>query len=135
MLASYQGAKTLLGTATPSIESWYNAQSGKYGIVSLSHRFQDIKLPEILPVDMKEMRRTRQVNGIFSFELIKHISTALQGHEQIILFQNRRGFAPMIDRIGKALAQQAHEQRNTRAVDDAAEEIAPQRIGPEGVLP
>jgi len=96
VLASYQGAKTLLGTATPSIESWYNAQSGKYGIVSLSHRFQDIKLPEIVPVDMKEMRRTRQVNGIFSFELIKHISTALQGHEQIILFQNRRGFAPMI---------------------------------------
>ena len=56
VLASYQGAKTLLGTATPSIESWYNAQSGKYGIVSLSHRFQDIKLPEILPVDMEDLR-------------------------------------------------------------------------------
>lgn len=96
VLASYYGAKTLLGTATPSIESWYNAQSGKYGIVSLSHRFQDIKLPEILPVDMKEMRRTRQVNGIFSFELIEQIRSALMRHEQIILFKNRRGFSPLV---------------------------------------
>lgn len=96
VLASYYGAKTLLGTATPSIESWYNAQSGKYGIVSLSHRFQDIKLPEILPVDMKEMRRTRQVNGIFSFKLIEQIRSALMRHEQIILFKNRRGFSPLV---------------------------------------
>lgn len=96
VLASYFGAKTLLGTATPSIESWYNAQSGKYGLVQLTHRYKDIQLPQIQPIDMKEMRRTKQVNGIFSFELIKYIKAALERHEQVILFQNRRGFAPMV---------------------------------------
>ncbi len=96
ILASYFGAKTLLGTATPSLESWNNAQNGKYGLVSLTHRHMDIQLPEILPIDMKEMRRTKQVNGLFSIELIKYIRTALMNHEQIILFQNRRGFAPMV---------------------------------------
>lgn len=96
ILASYFGAKTLLGTATPSLESWNNAQTGKYGLVSLTHRHLDIQLPEIRPIDMQEMRRTKQVNGLFSIELIKYIRTALMNHEQIILFQNRRGFAPMV---------------------------------------
>lgn len=96
VLASYFGAKTLLGTATPNIESWYNAQTGKYGLVTLTHRYKDIQLPEIRPIDIKEARRTKRTNGLFSFELIQYIKKALMQHEQIILFQNRRGFAPMV---------------------------------------
>jgi primosomal protein N' (replication factor Y) len=96
VLASLYGAKTLLGSATPSIESRYNAQTGKYGYVPLTHRYLDIKLPQIVPVDMKKMRKRKEVNGIFSFELIKQIRGALERHEQVILFQNRRGFSPII---------------------------------------
>jgi primosomal protein N' (replication factor Y) len=96
VLASYYSAKILLGSATPSIESWFNAQSGKYGFVSLEHRYRDIRLPEIIPVDMKYKRRRREVKGVFSLDLINKMREALERHEQIILFQNRRGYSPVI---------------------------------------
>ncbi|MCR5574253.1 MAG: primosomal protein N' [Bacteroidaceae bacterium] len=98
MLASLFGAKTLLGTATPSVESWYNAtEGGKYGLVVLKERYQEIQLPEILPVDIKELHRKKMMYGHFSPLLVEKMGEALARHEQIILFQNRRGFAPMIE--------------------------------------
>ncbi len=97
VLASHYGAKTLLGTATPSVESWHNAITGKYGLVSLKERHQEIQLPEIIPVDIKELHRTKRMNGAFSPLLLQYIREALEQHEQVILFQNRRGFAPMIE--------------------------------------
>lgn len=96
VLASKYGAKTLLGTATPSVETWYNVEKGKYGLVELLHRYENIQLPEIIPVDMADKKKRRQVTGIFSFDLLEYVRAALESHEQIILFQNRRGFAPMI---------------------------------------
>jgi primosomal protein N' (replication factor Y) len=96
VLAAMCQAKTLLGTATPSIESWYNAQNGKYAYVSLEHRYQDIQLPQIEPVDMRQARKRKQMDGLFSGELISKIKEALERHEQVILFKNRRGFSPMI---------------------------------------
>ncbi|NDW13285.1 primosomal protein N' [Bacteroides sp. 214] len=97
VLASFYGAKTLLGTATPSVESYYNAIHGKYGLVELKERYQDIKLPEVVPVDIKELRRKRRIVGAFSPYLLKQMREALERQEQIILFQNRRGFAPMME--------------------------------------
>ena len=98
MLASMYGAKTLLGTATPSVESWYHAtETGKYGLVVLSERYQDIQLPEIMPVDIKELHRKKMMYGHFSPVLKEKMEEALACHEQVILFQNRRGFAPMIE--------------------------------------
>ena len=97
VLASLYGAKTLLGTATPSIESWYNASIGKYGLVELKERHKEIQLPEIVSVDIKELHRTKRMNGPFSPLLLQYIREALAGKEQVILFQNRRGFAPMVE--------------------------------------
>lgn len=97
ILASMYGAKTLLGTATPSIETYYNAVSGKYGFVELAERYKDIQLPEIMPVDIKELTRKKRMSGQFSPMLLEKIRVALENKEQIILFQNRRGFAPMIE--------------------------------------
>ena len=97
VLASMVGAKTLLGTATPSVESWYNVQQGKYGLVSLTERYKEIQLPEIIPVDIKELHRTKRMNGAFSPLLLQYMREALAQNEQVILFQNRRGFAPMIE--------------------------------------
>lgn len=97
ILASMYGAKTLLGTATPSIETYYNAVSGKYGFVELAERYKDIQLPEIMPVDIKELTRKKRMSGQFSPMLLEKIRIALENKEQIILFQNRRGFAPMIE--------------------------------------
>jgi len=97
VLASLYGAKTLLGTATPSVETYYNATTGKYGLVELNERYQDIQLPEILPVDIKELARKKRMNGQFSPILLEHVRKTLENKEQIILFQNRRGFAPMIE--------------------------------------
>ncbi|MBQ8501981.1 MAG: primosomal protein N' [Bacteroides sp.] len=97
VLASMYGAKTLLGTATPSVESWYNATTGKYALVELKERYKEIKLPEIIPVDIKELHRTKRMNGPFSPLLLQYVREALQQKEQVILFQNRRGFAPMIE--------------------------------------
>ena len=97
VLASLCGAKTLLGTATPSIETWHNAATGKYGLVRLAERYADIRLPEVVTVDVKELRRTKRMKGSFSPLLLQYMRQALEQHEQVILFQNRRGFAPMVE--------------------------------------
>lgn len=97
VLAAMYGAKTLLGTATPSIETWSNATSGKYGLVSLNERYKEIQLPEIIPVDIKELHRKKRMVGQFSPLLIQYIKEALDQKQQVILFQNRRGFAPMVE--------------------------------------
>ena len=97
VLAAMYGAKTLLGTATPSIETWHNAISGKYGLVELKERYREIQLPEIISVDIKELHRKKRMNGPFSPLLLQYIREALKQKEQVILFQNRRGFAPMIE--------------------------------------
>ncbi len=97
VLAAMCGAKTLLGTATPSIETWHNAVSGKYGLVELKERYKEIQLPEIIPVDIKELHRKKRMNGPFSPLLLQYVREALEQKEQVILFQNRRGFAPMIE--------------------------------------
>ncbi|GHT50774.1 hypothetical protein AGMMS49982_06730 [Bacteroidia bacterium] len=121
MLASMHGAKVVLGSATPSVESFYNAQTGKYGYVRLEKRFigaipcdgadcqgiagqarndggcfEKNELPRIIPVDVKELRRTKQMKSIFSPLLQEAMQAALEKGEQVLLFQNRRGFAPVI---------------------------------------
>ena len=98
MLASMLGAKTLLGTATPSVESWYNATvARKYALVELKQRYREIQLPEIVPVDIKELQHKKRMNGPFSPLLLQYVRQALEQKEQVILFQNRRGFAPMVE--------------------------------------
>lgn len=97
MLASMYGAKTLLGTATPSIETYYNATHGKYALVELKDRYMHIQLPEIEIIDIKELARKKRMSGHFSPFLLQKMREALENREQIILFQNRRGFAPMIE--------------------------------------
>lgn len=97
VLARMYGAKTLLGTATPSVESYYNACQGKYGLVTLTSRFKDIQLPEIRVVDTKDLQRRKMMTGPFSPPLIAAVNEALKSGQQVILFQNRRGFAPMIE--------------------------------------
>lgn len=89
--------KVLLGTATPSMESYYNAVNGKYGLVTLNSRYQDIQLPEIQIVDIKDLQKRKMMQGPFSPLLLGSIKKALAAGEQVILFQNRRGFAPMIE--------------------------------------
>ena len=97
VLASFFGAKTLLGTATPSVESYYNATTGKYSLVSLTTRHRSVKLPEIEVVDMVEYQRRKLVTGPFSDPLVDAMSEALKNGQQIILFQNRRGYAPLLE--------------------------------------
>lgn len=97
MLGTMHGAKTLLGTATPSIESYHNALNGKYGLVEIAQRHNDMKLPDFMIVDTKEAYHKKQMNGHFSDTLIAKMSKALENREQIILFQNRRGYAPYIE--------------------------------------
>ena len=97
VLASMHGAKTLLGTATPSIESYFNTQNGKYGLVELHQRHEEMELPEILVVDTKEAYHKKQMESHFSDVLLQKIRKALANNEQIILFQNRRGYAPYIE--------------------------------------
>ena len=97
MLASMHGAKVLLGTATPSVESYYNATTGKYALVEMKERYRDIRLPHIECVDIKELVRKKIMKGPFSPLLVKEIGEALERKEQVILFQNRRGFAPLME--------------------------------------
>ena len=101
MMAAKMGqgtdCKVLLGTATPSMESYYNAVNGKYGLVTLKSRYQDIQLPEIQIVDIKDLQKRKMMQGPFSPMLLGSIKKALAAGEQVILFQNRRGFAPMIE--------------------------------------
>ena len=97
VLAAKHNAKVLLGTATPSLESIFNVNTGKYGIVQLFQRHLDIKLPEIEIVNTRELRRKKQMSSLFSPPLISNIQEALNKKEQIILFQNRRGFSPYLE--------------------------------------
>lgn len=97
VLASMYGAKTLLGTATPSIESYFNAKTGKYGYVALTQRYKGIELPEFQIVDTKDLQHRKMMTGPFSPKLLGEIRKAIDGGKQVILFQNRRGFAPMIE--------------------------------------
>ena len=97
VLAKMYGAKTLLGTATPSMESYYNAQQGKYGLVELKTRYKGIQLPEIQVVDVKDLRHRKMMSGPFSPQLLAAVREALKNGQQAILFQNRRGFAPMVE--------------------------------------
>lgn len=93
----YKGAKVLLGTATPSMESYYNASTGKYGYVQLTTRYRDVAMPEIKVVDIKDLYRRKMMQGMFSPDLLVAIRGALKAKKQVILFQNRRGFAPMVE--------------------------------------
>ncbi|SFK87603.1 replication restart helicase PriA [Proteiniphilum acetatigenes] len=97
MLAHMSNAKTLLGSATPSVESYYNAQTGKYGLVMLNERFGKIELPQISLQNTKDLRRRKKMKSVLAPALIEEINQALENGEQAILFRNRRGFAPMIE--------------------------------------
>ena len=97
VLARQCGAHTLLGTATPSLESYHNALTGKYGLVTLKTRYGDVRLPEIEVVDIAEQRRKKFMRGPFSPRLLTLMRETLDRRQQVILFQNRRGFAPMVE--------------------------------------
>ncbi|WP_347174871.1 replication restart helicase PriA [Polaribacter uvawellassae] len=97
VLAHQHKAKILLGSATPSLESYFNTQNGKYGLVELNRRFGNVQLPKIELIDIKEKHRKKQMKGHFSDRLITLITEALENKEQVILFQNRRGFSPVVE--------------------------------------
>jgi primosomal protein N' (replication factor Y) len=97
VMAKAAKAKTLLGSATPSLESYYNAETGKYGLVQLHKRYGNVLLPRIEVVDMREMARKKMMNGPFTPQLTERIREALEQGRQVILFQNRRGYAPMME--------------------------------------
>lgn len=92
-LARLHGARILLGSATPSVESYYNALQGKYGLVSLTERFGDMQMPAVRVIDLRDAHRRGLMKSHFSSELLDRIRTALENREQVILFQNRRGFS------------------------------------------
>lgn len=95
-LATLYQANVLLGSATPSLESYYNAQSGKYALVELNERYGGVKLPSIIVADLKEETRKKTIQSNFSSILINEIRATLERKEQVILFQNRRGYAPLL---------------------------------------
>jgi len=97
VLAQMYKARTLLGTATPSLESYHNAKTGKYGLVELKERYQGIELPEIQVVDIADLQHRKMMAGPFSPLLLNKVRESLERGEQAILFQNRRGFAPLIE--------------------------------------
>lgn len=97
MLASMYGAKTLLGSATPCMETYTNAKNGKFGYVRLDKRYKDIALPKIEVVDVKDMTRRKMMKGPFSPRLLEAIQESLDNSKQVILFQNRRGFVPIVE--------------------------------------
>ena len=97
VLAKFHKAKILLGSATPSLESFFNAQQNKYGFVELNRRFGNIQLPKIQLIDVKEKQKKKEMKGHFSDQMLKLIQEALDEREQIILFQNRRGFSPVVE--------------------------------------
>jgi primosomal protein N' (replication factor Y) len=97
MLAQMLGAKVLLGTATPCVESYHNASIGKFGLVTLFERYKGIELPEIQVVDIRDLQHRKMMKGPFSPPLLLKVREALERGEQAILFQNRRGYAPMIE--------------------------------------
>jgi primosomal protein N' (replication factor Y) len=97
VLAGIHGARVLLGTATPSVETYYNCKTGKYSLVELTERYGDMELPEITVVNTRELRKRKQMQSHFSPLLINEIGDALKNHEQVILFQNRRGFSLFLE--------------------------------------
>ena len=97
VLASYQKSKVLLGSATPSIETYFNVQSSKFGLAEISERYGKVQLPEIGLVDLKDKYFRKQMTGHFSDTLIEEIASALSLNEQVILFQNRRGYSPVVE--------------------------------------
>ncbi len=97
VLARIHGAKTLLGTATPSLETYHNALTGKYGLVEMTQRYEGMEMPEIQVVDTKDLQHRKMMTGPFSPVLLTKVREALERGEQAILFQNRRGFAPMVE--------------------------------------
>lgn len=96
LMANLHGAKVLLGSATPSYETYFNARSNKYGLVNLTERFRGIELPDLFPANAQEARKRKQMHSIFTPELYNEIAMALENKEQVILFQNRRGYAPYV---------------------------------------
>ena len=96
VLAQMHGAKTVLGSATPAIEVYHKALEGKYGLVKLLTRYGDIQMPEVKIIDTIDARKRREMHGLFSNELIANCREALNNGEQVILFQNRRGYSPMV---------------------------------------
>ncbi len=97
VLASYHKSKVLLGSATPSIETYFNVKSGKFGLAEISERYGKVQLPEIGLVDLKDKYFRKQMTGHFSDTLIEEIASALSLNEQVILFQNRRGYSPVVE--------------------------------------
>lgn len=97
VLASFFGAKTLLGTATPSIDTYYNATTGKYALINLNRRYRSLQMPQIEIVDIKEQTKRKLMTGPFSDPLIEAMSNALKEKKQVILFQNRRGYSPLME--------------------------------------
>lgn len=97
LLAARSGAKTLLGTATPSVESYFHARQGKYGLVRLEERYSQVQLPRIVVADLKDLRHRKMMTGPFSPQLLEAMRLALERREQVILFQNRRGFSPQME--------------------------------------
>ena len=97
VLARIHQGKLLMGSATPSLESYHNAKEGKYGLVSLNKRFGNIKMPTIELIDIKEKHKKKKMTGHFSDRLLEEIKISLSNNQQIILFQNRRGFSPIVE--------------------------------------
>ncbi|WP_298761197.1 primosomal protein N' [uncultured Psychroserpens sp.] len=97
VLASIFQCKTVLGSATPSLESYYNAKQSKYGLVELNHRYNNVLMPDIELVDIKDKHKRKRMQGHFSDRLIEEMTETLKNGHQIILFQNRRGFSPIVE--------------------------------------
>src|SRR5690606_17796050 len=97
VLANIHKSKTLLGSATPSLESYHNAQQNKYGLVEINHRYNNVLMPEIELVDVKDKHKRKLMKGHFSDRLIEEMTDTLKNGQQIILFQNRRGFSPIVE--------------------------------------
>ena len=96
MMASWYGAKVLLGTATPSIESYYNALTGKYALVEMTERYKGLQLPQITMIDLQRQYHRKEMYGHFADPLVDRIREELAKGKQVILFQNRRGYAPVL---------------------------------------
>lgn len=97
VLAKMHQAKIVLGSATPSLESYFNTQQKKYGFVTLNRRFGNVQLPKIELIDLKEKYKKKEMTGRFSDTMLRLITDALEEKEQVILFQNRRGFSPVVE--------------------------------------
>ena len=106
MLAHQHKAKVILGSATPSLESYQNALQGKYGLVTLSERYGKVMMPEIVFIDLKEKYKKKRMNGHFSDQLIEAINEVLREGQQVLLFKNRRGFAPVVECLTCGVAPQ-----------------------------